>query len=117
LLEKAGWTVEEAENGEAALQRIEANRPSLVLLDLMMPHVDGFDLIARMREREDLRNIPVVVITAKDLTEEDRERVTENVRKVLQKGRYGRDELLAYVRDIVAEQTRNAATPKPPHGA
>jgi signal transduction histidine kinase/DNA-binding response OmpR family regulator len=116
LLEKAGWVVEEAENGEAALQRIDANRPSLVLLDLMMPHVDGFDLIARMREREELRAIPVVVITAKDLTEEDRDRVTENVRKVLQKGRYSRDELLAYVRDIVADEARKAVTPNPPPG-
>jgi signal transduction histidine kinase/CheY-like chemotaxis protein len=115
-LEKAGWVVEEAENGEVALARIEANRPSLVLLDLMMPQVDGFDLLARIREREDLRKIPVVVITAKDLTEDERERVTENVRQVLQKGKYSRDELLTYVRDLVAEQTRNAATPTPPAG-
>jgi signal transduction histidine kinase/CheY-like chemotaxis protein len=116
-LEKAGWVVEEAENGEIALARIETNRPSLVLLDLMMPHVDGFDLLARLREREDLRKIPVVVITAKDLTEDERERVTENVRQVLQKGKYSRDELLTYVRDLVAEQTRNAATPNPPPGS
>ncbi len=113
-LEKAGWVVEEAENGEDALTRILANRPSLVLLDLMMPHVDGFDLLARLREREDLRKIPVVVITAKDLTQDERERVTENVRRVLQKGKYSRDELLTYVRDLVAEQTRNAVTPTPP---
>ena len=113
-LEKAGWVVEEAENGEDALTRILANRPSLVLLDLMMPHVDGFDLLARLREREELRKIPVVVITAKDLTQDERERVTENVRRVLQKGKYSRDELLTYVRDLVAEQTRNAVTPTPP---
>jgi signal transduction histidine kinase/CheY-like chemotaxis protein len=104
MLEKAGWSVEEAENGQAAFERIEARRPSLVLLDLMMPRVDGFDLVARLRERADLRDIPVVIITAKDLTNDDRERITENVRTVLQKGKYSRDELLAYVRDLVSER-------------
>ncbi len=106
MLEKAGWQVEEADNGQAALERIEAKRPSLVLLDLMMPRVDGFDLVARLRERADLRDIPVVIITAKDLTDDDRERMTENVRTVLQKGKYSRDELLAYVRDLVSEHAR-----------
>jgi CheY-like chemotaxis protein len=112
-LEKAGWVVEEADNGEVALARIEANRPALVLLDLMMPHVDGFDLISRLRERADLRKIPVVVITAKDLTNDDRERLAENVRGVLQKGRYSRDELLTHVRDLLVEQAQGT-TPTPP---
>ena len=102
-LEKAGWTVTEASDGQAAIAQIEALRPSLLLLDLMMPRVDGFDLVARLRERADLRDIPVVVITAKDLTREERERLTENVRKILQKGRYSRDELLAHVRELVPE--------------
>jgi CheY-like chemotaxis protein len=106
MLEKAGWMVEEADNGQAALEAIELRKPSLVLLDLMMPRVDGFDLVARMRERPDLRDIPVVIITAKDLNADDRERITENVRTVLQKGKYSRDELLAYVRDLVSEHTR-----------
>jgi CheY-like chemotaxis protein len=106
MLEKAGWRVQEADNGQAALEAIEVSRPSLVLLDLMMPRVDGFDLVARLRERADLRDIPVVIITAKDLNADDRERITENVRTVLQKGKYSRDELLAYVRDLVSEQTR-----------
>jgi signal transduction histidine kinase/CheY-like chemotaxis protein len=107
MLEKAGWPVEEADNGQTALDRIEARRPALVLLDLMMPRVDGFDLVARLRERSDLRDIPVVIITAKDLTNDDRERITENVRTVLQKGKYSRDELLAYVRDLVSEHARS----------
>jgi signal transduction histidine kinase/CheY-like chemotaxis protein len=106
MLEKAGWPVEEATNGQAALEQIEARRPALVLLDLMMPRVDGFDLVARLRERADLRDIPVVIITAKDLTNDDRERITENVRTVLQKGKYSRDELLAYVRDLVSEHAK-----------
>jgi len=108
-IEKAGWAVEEAENGQVALERIESSRPALVLLDLMMPHVDGFDLVARLRERTEYRDIPVVVITAKDLSDEERERMTENVRRVFQKGKYGRDELVDYLRSLIGNQAAPGA--------
>ena len=111
MLEKAGWAVEEADNGQAALEAIEVRKPSLVLLDLMMPRVDGFDLVARMRERPDLRDIPVVIITAKDLTEEDRVRLDGGVERIIQKS--DRDEMLRRLtREIskcVKQQTARGA--------
>ena len=86
LFEKEGWNVAEAENGSVALAAIESSPPSLVLLDLMMPVMDGFEFIEQLRKRSTGRDIPVVVHTAKDLTEQDRQRLRGSVDNVLQKG-------------------------------
>jgi len=86
LFEKEGWSVAEAENGSVALAAIESSPPSLVLLDLMMPVMDGFEFIEQLRKRSAGRDIPVVVHTAKDLTEQDRQRLRGSVDNVLQKG-------------------------------
>jgi GAF domain-containing protein/DNA-binding response OmpR family regulator/anti-sigma regulatory factor (Ser/Thr protein kinase) len=102
MLEPDGYTVIEAENGRTALARLRDAAPSVVLLDLMMPEMDGFEFVAEFRRHETWRAIPIVVITAKDLTREDRERLNGYVQKILQKGAYGRDELLAEVRELVA---------------
>jgi CheY-like chemotaxis protein/anti-sigma regulatory factor (Ser/Thr protein kinase) len=102
LLEPAGYTVVEAENGRVALERLRGLSPSVVLLDLMMPEMDGFEFVAEFRRHEAWRTIPIVVITAKDLTREDRERLNGYVQKILQKGTHGREQLLAEVRELVA---------------
>ena len=86
LFEKEGWNVAEAENGSVALAAIESSPPSLVLLDLMMPVMDGFEFIEQLRKCSTGRDIPVVVHTAKDLTEQDRQRLRGSVDNVLQKG-------------------------------
>jgi hypothetical protein len=86
LLEKDGWSVREAENGRVGLERIAEHLPGLVLLDLMMPEMDGFEFIEHLRRREDAQDLPVVVLTAKDLTEQDRKRLRGSVENVLQKG-------------------------------
>jgi CheY-like chemotaxis protein/anti-sigma regulatory factor (Ser/Thr protein kinase) len=104
MLERTGFRVEEAENGRIALDLLESEQPAVVLLDLMLPEVDGFELLARIRERRDLRDVPVVVITGRDLTDGDRERFSDNVRDVLQKGKYSREELVAHVRELISEQ-------------
>jgi len=94
-LEKEGWAVSEAENGRVALECIAENRPGLILLDLIMPEMDGFQFMAELRKRETWRTIPVVVITAKDLTAKDRRRLDGYVKRILQKGAYSREALLA----------------------
>jgi signal transduction histidine kinase/CheY-like chemotaxis protein len=103
MLEPEGYTVVEAENGRVALERLRETPPSVVLLDLMMPEMDGFAFVTEFRRHEPWRAIPIVVITAKDLTRDDRERLNGYVEKILQKGAYGRDQLLAEVRDLVAQ--------------
>jgi CheY-like chemotaxis protein/nitrogen-specific signal transduction histidine kinase len=101
MLEKAGFGVTEAENGRVALERVAEGRPSVILLDLMMPEMDGFEFVATLRRREEWRGIPVVVVTAKDITREDRLRLDGYVTQVIQKDEPGSDALLSEVRDLV----------------
>jgi CheY-like chemotaxis protein len=102
MLEPEGYAVVEAENGRAALDRLREVSPSVILLDLMMPEMDGFEFVAEFRAHEAGRAIPIVVITARDLSRDDHERLNGYVQKILQKGSHGRDQLLAEVRELVA---------------
>lgn len=101
LLEKEGYEVWEAENGNQGLDKLAAQTPALILLDLMMPGMDGFEFVTQLRQREAWRSIPVIVVTAKELTAEDHLLLNGYVEKVLQKGAYQRETLLAEVRDLV----------------
>jgi signal transduction histidine kinase/CheY-like chemotaxis protein len=102
MLEPEGYTVVEAPNGRVALDRLREISPGVILLDLMMPEMDGFEFVAEFRRHEAWRAIPIVVVTAKDLSHEDRQRLNGYVERILQKGAYGREQLLAEVRELVA---------------
>jgi signal transduction histidine kinase/DNA-binding response OmpR family regulator len=91
-LEPIGWKVTEAENGQAAVESLTATRPDVIILDLMMPKMDGFEFLDELRGQPDRQDIPVVVITAKDLTDEDRNRLNGGVERIIQKS--DRDEML-----------------------
>ncbi len=101
-LEKEGCRVREAPNGLVALEMVRAQAPELIFLDLMMPEMDGFQFVAALQHEETLARIPVVVLTAKDVTPEERERLSGTVRQVLQKGAVGRDTLLNTVKTFAA---------------
>ncbi len=103
MLEQAGWAVTEAENGRVALERIAESPPELIVLDLMMPERDGFEFLETLRRQGGRNAIPIVVVTAKDLDAEDRERLNGYVRYIVQKGAYGRDELLRELGDRIAD--------------
>ncbi len=113
-LEKAGWSVSEAENGRIGLEKLDADQPSLVLLDLMMPEVDGFAFLDGVRSRTFAEAPSVVVITAKTLTESDRQRLSGGVREVIQKGSQDIDGLLGDVRQRVAAYARRSRTASRP---
>ncbi|HEY5220280.1 MAG TPA: response regulator, partial [Gemmatimonadaceae bacterium] len=100
-LEADGWRVDEAENGRAGLDAVSRRVPSLILLDLMMPVMDGCQFAAELRRHEQWRGIPVVVITAKDLTPNERRALNGDVQGVMQKGALTADELLRSIRDLV----------------
>ena len=100
-LEEDGWKVIEAENGRVALARLAETRPDVIVLDLMMPEMDGFEFLDEMRRRAEWRDIPVLVVTAKDLTAEDRRRLNGDVARVLQKGASELDELLREIGRIL----------------
>jgi CheY-like chemotaxis protein len=105
-LEKEGCLVAEAENGRVALERVRERPPGLILLDLMMPEMDGFDFLLELRRQDAWRTIPVVVVTAKTLTAEERERLNGQVLQVLEKDARTRDLLLQDVRDMVRARAR-----------
>ncbi|GIV95623.1 MAG: hypothetical protein KatS3mg057_0280 [Herpetosiphonaceae bacterium] len=118
MLEQEGWTTVEAEHGRAALEQLKVQRPDLILLDLMMPEMDGFQFIGELRNSAEWRTIPVVVVTAMDLTVEDRLRLNGYVQQVLHKQLYSREQLLREVRDLVVVSLRqnNGRTTEETHG-
>jgi len=105
-LKKAGWPVWTAENGRAALERLSEGVPSVILLDLMMPEMNGFEFLEELGRREEWRSIPVVVVTAKELTDAERESLNGLVAKVIEKEKRSRPELLQEVRDQVFKHIR-----------
>ena len=90
----------EAEDGVQAVLLARSLKPDVILLDLMMPRMDGFDFVRELRLRPEWRAVPVVVVTAKELTDEDRSRLQGLVSRVIQKGALTRDDLLAEVRAV-----------------
>jgi len=105
MLEDEGWVVSEAENGRIGLDAVARRRPELILLDLMMPEVDGFQFLAELRANVDpiTAALPVVVVTARDLTRQERELLSSNVEKIIQKGGQEQHQtrLLEEIREIV----------------
>jgi CheY-like chemotaxis protein len=112
MLEKAGYVVVEAEHGRAALAQLAKLTPELILLDLMMPEMDGFEFLDDLQRLPAGRSIPVVVFTAKDLTPEDHRRLSGSVERTLAKGSVSREALLAEVGELVAASVaRRRTTP------
>jgi adenylate cyclase len=102
LLREGGWTVAEAENGRVGLARLAAAPADLVLLDLMMPEMDGFEFLEELRASEAGRHVPVIVVTAADMSDSDRQRLNGGVLRILQKGGHDRDQLLAELHQLLA---------------
>ena len=105
-LESDGWKVEEACNGLEALERLEQRRPDAILLDLMMPEMDGIAFVERLRASELNRSIPVLVVTAKDITPADRQRLSGGVQAIMQKGAVDLNELVSQTRALLSGRTR-----------
>ena len=103
MLVKDGWRVDEAENGKVALDRIKKEKPELILLDLLMPVMDGFKFLKVIKGKDSLTDIPIIVITSKDLTADDYSYLTANVDRVIQKGDYTRKEIINRIDVAVKE--------------
>ena len=95
-----------ARNGREALEIMQRTAVDLVLLDLMMPEMDGFGVLQAMRERESMRDIPVIVVTGQVLTETEMARLNQGVATVLSKGLFSLDETLAHVDAALERQHR-----------
>ena len=105
MLNKEGWQVLETDNGLSALNLLQKQSPNLILLDLMMPEMDGFEFILHLRQHEEWSTIPVVVLTAKDISIDDRMWLNSRVDTVFQKGAYQREELLNQLRQLLVKAT------------
>jgi len=110
ILEKEGWQVAEAQNGRVGLEQVIECQPELILLDLMMPEMDGFQFLTQLRQIPGGQTIPVVIVTAMNLTEKERQQLNGYVTQILQKGAYSREELLEQVRDLVTTYIQPART-------
>jgi adenylate cyclase len=107
-LESQQWVVQEAANGREALDRLQQSKPDLILLDLMMPEMDGFQVVATLQKEAGWRDIPVIVITALDLDAKDRDRLNSGVQSVLVKETFQPADLVERIRRLA--QTRTAVT-------
>ena len=103
MLVKDGWRVNEADHGKNAIKHLENEIPELILLDLLMPVMDGFKFLEELKKKSKWMRVPVIVITSKDLTEDDISFLSESTDNVIQKGRYTRDELIKQIDSIIKE--------------
>ncbi|WP_040484096.1 response regulator [Lyngbya aestuarii] len=101
FLEQEGWQVDQAEDGSAALKQLTQKTPSLILLDLVLPQINGFELIDILRNTPEWANIPIIVTTAMDLTTRESSQLQGCVEQILQKGSYNCDDLLRDIQGLV----------------
>jgi len=102
-LEPQNWSVIEADNGRVAIDRLSERVADVILLDLMMPEMDGFQLVAEMQKYPAWSKIPVIVVTARDLTVEDHARLNSGIEMILRKERFNPATLIESIRQVVAK--------------
>jgi CheY-like chemotaxis protein len=100
-LEKEGWEVATAENGTAALQQLRQREVDLIVLDLLMPEMDGFEFVAALKDNPAWKNLPILVLTSKDITEEDRRRLNGGVQRILSKSSFEGGRLIQELKRII----------------
>ena len=108
-LEGEGWRVTVARNGREALAQMDREEPAIILLDLMMPEMDGFEFLSEIRSVPRASTVPVVVVTAKELTADERKLLNGHVTTVLQKGNHSRDELLSEIASQLGNRFKRTA--------
>jgi threonine synthase len=101
LQSQGNFVISEASDGKKGLVLIKSERPDLVVLDLMMPEMDGFSVLEALKADPDTADIPVIVSTAKELTEEEKGRLKGQIQSLMQKGDFMSDDFLDEVRSII----------------
>jgi threonine synthase len=101
LQSQGNFSIYEAENGKEALNLIFKELPDLIILDLMMPEMDGFAVLDALKSNKDTASIPVIVSTAKELTQEEKNRLKGQIQALMQKGDFLSDEFLEEVNSLI----------------
>ena len=109
-VERMGWTASEAANGRIGLEQVEKHKPDAIILDLMMPEMNGFDFLSELRKRTEWRDIPVLVVSALDLSDDEKRALSGQVEAVIHKSATHRDEVL----HELAEKLNAAIRERPP---
>jgi CheY-like chemotaxis protein len=109
-VERIGWSAREAENGRVALERLEEAKANAIILDLMMPEMDGFEFLIELRKREEWRDIPVIVVSALDLSEDERRALTGQVEAVIHKNAAEGGKVLRELADTLKTAIRQRVT-------
>jgi CheY-like chemotaxis protein len=103
ILQDEGYQVKEAYSGEEAVRALETSPHDIILLDLLMPEMDGFEVIRRVKANPRWRNIPIIVVTAKDLTDDDCSFLCQSVDRIMQKAGLARETLMKEVQSLLRE--------------
>jgi CheY-like chemotaxis protein/signal transduction histidine kinase/HAMP domain-containing protein len=112
ILEREGYVVDVASSGKAAIEYVQQTIPDGIILDLMMPEIDGFEVLEQIRSSEATATIPVLVLTAKDLTSEDFSKLSaNNIQQLVQKGDVDADHLLFKIRLMLGKDTKAMSRP------
>jgi signal transduction histidine kinase/DNA-binding response OmpR family regulator len=110
MLSDSGYEIATATNGREALDSIVRRRPDAIILDLMLPEMDGFEVVHRMSLNPEWREIPVILLTARDLSHEERRALDIGTARIIQKGSVSRDELLAEVGNAIGDKKRDVVS-------
>jgi CheY-like chemotaxis protein len=108
ILEPAGFEVISASGGAQAIELARSRQPDLVLLDLMMPEVSGFDVVEALRADPATRQMPIMVLTAKDLTSADKRHLNGQVSTILRRGSTGATDLIVMLQEVIAQRAKTA---------
>jgi len=103
VLRREGLVVLEAVDGNVAMEMIEAEAPGLIILDLILPEFNGFDVLSEISKNDNWQQIPIIVITAKELSNEELKRLKKEVDCIFQKGDYSRNDLLKEIHTLTAK--------------
>jgi CheY-like chemotaxis protein len=104
MLKPFNMEVMVADGGKAGLELALKKKPDMIILDLMMPDVDGFEVVSKLREDPAASQIPILIYTAKNITSEDRERLQGNIQSIIQKGDFGKDRFLEMINNLQTSQ-------------
>lgn len=110
VLENAGFDVLKAYSGSAGINLAIQSNPDLIILDLMMPNISGFDVVEKLREHPTAKGIPIVICSAKDITSEDKKVLNGNILAIVQKSSHTKEDLLAAIKKIEALQIKKDLT-------
>ena len=103
-LEPAGFTVMTASGGRDAIKIAKRSKPDLVLLDLLMPDVNGFDVVEALRADDKTRDTPIMVLTAANLTEADKRQLNGRVSQILSRGSVATSDIVGLLKNVVAQR-------------